>query len=160
MHQDLEKLYDVLKNGSSRGLDIKPFFEGYEKDYLQKIYNRSINEGFAETPTVSSYYTGKEILLQLTKEGRQYQSYQIYCDRHKKQETSISNGIFGNHNTGNNVGQDFEIEARQDASANKNPVENNKHEVKMAISQFIFWLFSALLAGITIGFTVANNLHK
>jgi hypothetical protein len=160
MDQDLEKLYDVLKNGNSHGLDIKPFFEGYEKDHLQRIYNRSINEGFARTPTVSSYYTGKEIFLQLTQEGKQYPSYQVYFDRHKKQETSISNSIFGNHNTGNNVGQDFEIEARQDTNTSKNPVENSRHEVKMAIAQFIFWLFSALAAGITIGFTVANNLHK
>lgn len=160
MQKELAKLYEVLKDGPPQGLDIKPFFEEYGKDYLTKLYNRSINEGFAKKPTVSSYFTGKEVLLELTQEGREYPSYQVYCDRHKKHENSISNSIFGNNNTGNNVGQDFEIKKQPDTDTAKNSVTSSKHEVKMAIAQFIFWLFSALLTGVGIGFTLVNYLHK
>jgi hypothetical protein len=42
----------------------------------------------------------------------------------------------------------------------KTPTDNNKHEVKMAISQFIFWLFSALVTGIGLGFTLAKLIDK
>jgi hypothetical protein len=150
MQDDLEKLYGILKDGNSAGIDIVPFFEGYERERMKKIFNRAINEGFADTPTVTTYSSGKEIFLRFSKEGKQYQSYQVYCDRHKIPETNISNSIFGNHNTANNVGQDIKIEERLENSLVKTPTDNNKHEVKMAISQFIFWLFSALVTGIEV----------
>ncbi|SOD80971.1 hypothetical protein [Spirosoma fluviale] len=72
----------------------------------------------------------------------------------------IDNSIFGNHNSGNNIGQDFEvlpqIQPETSPSQNEKPIAT--HEVKMSTAQFIFWLFSALIGGIGIGFTISKLL--
>jgi hypothetical protein len=36
MQDDLEKLYGILKDGNSAGIDIVPFFEGYERERMKK----------------------------------------------------------------------------------------------------------------------------
>ena len=161
MHEDLATLYEVLKDGHSRGVVINHSFETADSDQLRKIYNRAINEGFAQVPAITSGY-GSELTLQLTQEGRHYPTYQAYCDRHKKPEMSIANSILGNNNSSNNVGQDFEVlpQSQPISNPSQNANQSKAHKVEIATGQFVFWLFSAFATGIGIGFAIANYLHK
>ncbi|SOD97640.1 hypothetical protein [Spirosoma fluviale] len=72
----------------------------------------------------------------------------------------IDNSIFGNNNSGNNVGQDFEVfpQIQPETSPSQNAKPIATHEVKMSTAQFVFWLFSALVSGIGIGFAIAKTL--
>ena len=159
MQEDLAKLYEVLKDGYSGGVVINPFFEEVEYQHLKRLYNRAINEGFAQQPAIS-YITNNELTLQLTKDGRNYPTYQTYCDRHKKPEMSIANSILGNNNSSNSVGQSFDAPSRTQSEVNQiqNEKTISKHEIRMHKNRFVILLFCTLLSGIIIGYIISNMM--
>ena len=159
MYNDLDKLYEALKNGHSGGVNLSAVFENEDANYLRKVQNRAINEGFADTPAITYY---PQIVLKLTNEGKQYQTFKDYCERHKKTEMNISNSILGNNNAENTVGQDFSVLPTSQPTNEPNQKLNKKPktQVEMSIAQFIFWLLSAVIFGITIGYNVFSTLKK
>jgi hypothetical protein len=168
MEEELAAVYQALKTGPSKGININLLFgepdEEAETDFRNDIAHRAVNEGFAERCSTGrgSGHFGSGNFLQLTLKGRQYPSYETYQNRHKKPEFSIHNSIVGAGNSGNNVGQDFEVSPQIQPTNNpsQNANQSKANKVEIVTGQFIFWLFSAFATGIGIGFAIANYLHK
>ena len=75
--------------------------------------------------------------------------------------TVAGNALIGNNNSGNNVGQDFEVfpQIQPITSPSQYANQSSTHEVKVSKAQFIFWLFSAFASGIAVGIAITKYLH-
>ena len=85
----------------------------------------------------------------------------LESDKHR----SVINGeniIVGNNNTGNNQGRGLSVfpQIKPDTKPNQNATPIDITEVKISKAQFIFWLFTALTVGISIGYMVFNIINK
>jgi hypothetical protein len=107
MQENLAKLYEFLKSGSPDGILINSRFENYEYKTLKELYNRAINEGFAQDPRRIFYVGSPELVLALSDEGRKYPSFSVYQNRFQKSDFSISNSVVGDNNSGVIQGRDF-----------------------------------------------------
>ncbi|MBC3795350.1 hypothetical protein [Spirosoma utsteinense] len=112
--KDLMTIFSALKVGDFKGINISLIFKDHPANsegdsYAERIANIAINEGFAERASsgFGTRFYGSGNFLKLSLEGRQYPTYQTYCDRHRKPDFCISNSVVGDNNLGITQGYDF-----------------------------------------------------
>lgn len=159
MDEHLSDLYDKLKNGSSYGINLYQQYQDFDHAVLKNLYNRAINEGFADRPSISY---ADQLPLILTKDGKTYSTYIEYKNRNLPMTTQITNSILGNNNSKNNVGQDLEVlpHSQPTNNPNQNTIASKINDVNISKGQFIFWLFTAFTTGFGFAYMIFNIVKK
>jgi hypothetical protein len=122
--EHLVELYTQLKNGSSQGISLYKTFESIKNkgDFLDEIYDLAINEGFAEQGKLQSF--GSDRTLQLSPEGKRFDSYADFKNRHKPQtQININAPVLGSQ-----IGQDSDF-GNLEFNHNSINLEPNKQQV-------------------------------
>jgi stalled ribosome rescue protein Dom34 len=117
----LSKLFDVLKNGDSRGVSLYHSIEEAAEDskFLEKLYHAAINEGFAEAGTIQVY--GLDMLLRLSVSAKRYNSFEDFARKNSDNAATVKNNIININSpvTAHVLGQDFNFSENRSLSPEK-----------------------------------------
>lgn len=87
----LSRLFDLLKNGDSRGISLYHSLPEAAEDsnFMMQLYHRAINEGFAEPGTIPVF--GLDMPLRLSNAARGYSSHKDFILKNKEINTTVKN---------------------------------------------------------------------